>query len=388
MTDFGYALTYPRPVGNLNGHAGFSGYPSREDHEHALDPTLLDFLSSSTDTNLIDNPEFRHYQRALPITGSSIFGFDRWALYNNGAAAWTHAVGTSWPNASALTSALYTVSTADAALAATDYSFLNQQLEGNILAATLWGTTAAKSLTISFWAKASLGGTYCLGVRNGAVTRSYISEFQLSSNVWTKITVIIPPETTGVWSYNNASCGGISWSLACRTTFQGTNNTWNAGNFLATSNQTNLSANIGNTFSITQVQAIVGTYDPPFKSKNHIDDLNRCKRYFQLFSVVAGAQMISGPGQCLSGVTAIIHVPFQIPFRAAPVFTNLTAAGTYGVWNAASALINATALVAFQSDPRMATINVTVAAGLVAGDSTYLLSSVGNAASFQYSAEI
>lgn len=366
--------------------SGYLDEWARIDHVHDIDAELLDLLTSSTDTNMIDNPEFKLFQRTLPITGAG-FGFDRWRVALTGAAVYSHAVGTSWPTG-VQTSGLYTVTTADAAIAAGDVAALVHSVEGYISAKALFGSTVAKPITISFWARASLAGVYCVAIRNSGATRSYVKEYTLVADTWTKVVLTFPGCTDGTWEIGTSAGLAISWAWSSGTTFQTTANTWAVGNFLATSNQVNLSATLANNFSITQVQVTVGNFDPPFKQKDHIADLERCRRYYQLFSVAAGAQMLSGPGQCFSATTGVIHVPFTTPFRVAPTFTANTAAATFAVWNAASALVALTVIAGLQSDIRMGSITITTAAGLVAGNSTFLFSSAGNAASFQYSAEI
>lgn len=304
-----------RDIGFQKSAGYIDGEYSKIDHVHSIDPVLLDFLTSSTDTNMIDNPEFKHYQRTLPITGVNQFGFDRWQLSASGAAVWSHAVGTSWPTG-VQTSGLYTVTTVDSSIAAGDYSILSHTLEGYTAARLLYGSSSAKPVTLSFWARSSLAGTYCIALRNSAVNRSYIKEYTLAANTWTKVILTFPGCTDGTWDIGTGLGLRVSWIWSCGSTYQTTANTWTAGNYLATSNQVNLSATLSNTFSITQVQLTLGDYDPPFKSKDHSADLLRCYRFLQRYTDPPLRGVISG-----ATTAARMGMTFIAPFRATPVTT-------------------------------------------------------------------
>jgi hypothetical protein len=359
--------------------AGFlDGEFAKVDHVHDIEPETLNLLTSSTDTNLIDNPEFRLSQRTLPITGVNQFGFDRWIINVNGAAVLSHAVATNLPTG-AQTGAIYTVTTVDATIAAAEYTFLSQGVEGYVAAPALFGSSSAKNLTLSFWAKASLAGTYCVALRNSAANRSYVKEYTLTAATWTKITLTIPGCTDGTWeTYTNAGFF-LTWALSSGTTFQTLPDAWTTGNFLATSNQVNLTATLSNYFSLTQVQLTIGNIEPPFKSKNHIDDLTKCKRYFQLYTdpplrgVVAAATTANRMGMV-----------FPVEFRGTPT---VSYTGTPNIYDGTTAN-PVTSIAANYLNSRSAEHDLNVGAGgLTVGRAAVLYRNSGSS-TWYYSAEI
>lgn len=359
--------------------AGFlDGEFAKVDHVHDIEPETLNLLTSSTDTNLIDNPEFRLAQRTLPITGVNQFAFDRWIMNVNGAAVVSNAVATDRPTG-VQTGALYTVTTVDASIAAGEYTFLTQAMEGYVSAPTLFGSSNAKPVTLSFWVKASLAGIYCVSFRNSAATRSYIKEYTLTAATWTKVSMTVPGCTDGTWeTYTNPGLI-VGWALSSGTTYHGSPNAWATGNFLATSNQVNLTATLSNYFSITQVQLSIGSIDPPFKSKNHIDDLTKCKRYFQLYTDPP-LRGVVGAANTANRMAMV----FPVEFRDTPT---VSYTGIPNVFDG-TAVGAVTAIAASYLNFRSVEHDLTVGAGgLTVGRAACLYRNAGSS-TWNYSAEI
>lgn len=173
---------------------------------------------------------------------------------------------------------------ADASVAAGDNVSIEYRMEGYDYTRIASG----KSFTVSFWAKSVLAGTYCLSFSNAAGDRCHIKEYTLAANTWTKVTVSLNTDTSGVWLLDNGRGIAIRWSLMSGTTTQSTANTWQAGGFYATSNQVNLSSSTSNIFYITQVMLIPGDFsgtdvEIPFQrcGRTIQDELAMCQRYYE-----------------------------------------------------------------------------------------------------------
>jgi hypothetical protein len=174
-----------------------------------------------------------------------------------------------------------TVSTADSSLAAGDRYNLRQIIEGYNVADLNFGTANAKIVTLSFWVRSSVTGTYCAGLRNGTNARSYVSNYTISSaNTWEYKTITITGDTTGTWGATNGRGITVSFALASGSTAQTTADTWSAGEFIATSSQVNWMATIGNTFYITGVQLEQNTSATPFERRLFNQELANCQRYY------------------------------------------------------------------------------------------------------------
>jgi len=176
------------------------------------------------------------------------------------------------------------VTTADTSIAAGQYFGINQRIEGYNHAQLEYGTSSAKSIVVSFYAKSNLTGPFCYSVKNNASDRSFPIEFSLSAaNTWERISFVIEGDTSGTWLETNGLGAYHQISLAIGSTFHGTNNTWQAGNKVATSNQVNLLSSTDNEFFLTGWQVEVGTGAPTaFEHEDYGTTLAKCQRYYQI----------------------------------------------------------------------------------------------------------
>ena len=95
-----------------------------------------------------------------------------------------------------------------------DYFVYNQNIEGLNVDHLQFGTSSAKTVTISFYVKSSLTGTFSLAIRNSAYNRSQVQEYSISSaNTWERKTLTFTGDTTGTWLTTNGVGIRLSWSL-------------------------------------------------------------------------------------------------------------------------------------------------------------------------------
>jgi hypothetical protein len=312
------------PVTAFDPSPGFSSLPARADHRHKLDSSAVDALVGAGQ-NMADNPIFYHSQRPLPTSSINTFVFDRWYLGIAGTGVITTGQDTDVPSAELLTSASLVTTTADASMAAGDAYFFQQGVEGFILNKLGYGTAAAKFSTVSFWAKSTLAGTYCVAIRNYAGNRSFVKEYYLSANTWTKVVIVVPPDTGGTWVRTNAGAATLAFTLASGTTYHTTNTeSWQAGNLIATSNQVNFAGTLSNEFNITGVKWEVGPLASVFVIPDLVEDLDRCRRYLQIYVDPPLRGMVTG-----GGAANRLGMTFIAPMRAAPVLTFFGTAFAY-----------------------------------------------------------
>ena len=169
---------------------------------------------------------------------------------------------------------------AEAAIAAGEYAAIGQYIEGYKIRDLL-----GKPLTLSFWVRAYLTpGTYCIALSNSAYTSSYVAEYTINAiNTWEYKTITIPAIVTGTWLTDNSAGLRVFWTLACGSTFQTTAGTWNAGNYLGTSNQVNALLSTSDAFRITGTMLSVGSSPAPFRlaADTHEQELALCQRYYE-----------------------------------------------------------------------------------------------------------
>ena len=225
---------------------------------------------------------------------------DRWKVYENTEAVLTatrtHGTyPTAGTNPSSHSSQRLKVTTADTSLSSSQQCMLAQYIEGFNWQDLRWGTSAAKSVTLSFSVLATgssagnVTGTYCVQCSNpNYFNRAYIKEYTIDAiNVWKRVTLTFPGDTSGSWdTQNDASCR-FAWFLAAGTDHHGSADSWGA--FKATtSNQKNFLGNVNNMIFITDVQVEEGTVATPFETKPFSTELALCQRYYEIVSPTGG----------------------------------------------------------------------------------------------------
>lgn len=218
-----------------------------------------------------------------------------------------------------------TVTTADAAVAASDWCYISQLIEGYV-ARDLLNTT----FTISFWVRSSKTGTHCLFLQSGATDGSYVSPYTVNAaNTWEKKSITI---TGGInsaigtgWNFGSGIGLRVCWALMVGTTFQtATTNAWAAGNLLGTAAQVNCMDTVGNIFAITGVQVEKGSLATPFEHVDFAVEMVRNQRYYQRFAQPMLRGLVVGVAG--STTTSIGRMGMMLPvmMRAAPT-ASLTA---------------------------------------------------------------
>jgi len=184
-----------------------------------------------------------------------------------------------------------TVTGTDTSLAASDYYTLRHIIEGQNVAFLGFGASGGTSVTLSFWVKSSVTGTFCASLGNGSNNRTMPKEYSISSaNTWEKKSLTFPADTTGTWGTDEGRGFSVRWCMGVGSARTGTADTYNASEAHGTSNQTNLFATNGATFQITGLQLEAGSIATDFEHKKYADELQHCKRYYQ--SLGSGSNVV------------------------------------------------------------------------------------------------
>jgi len=226
-----------------------------------------------------------------------------------------------------------------------------------------FGTSDAKSFTLSFWVKASVAGIYSVGFVAGGSDYSYVAEYTISSvNTWEYISISVPAPTSGTWSSSGAGMQ-IHWNVAGASggTYDTTAGSWIAADKRYSNNQVNNTATANNTFNFTGVQLEVGDTATPFEHRSFGDELRRCQRYYQLNVSCSGGYSNSGGSQ------AAFIVPFAVDMRATPSATLVS--GTNVIEDYYSASRTATSIGTFGSPSSSRSLGVVLDTSTI-GDKT------------------
>ena len=160
--------------------------------------------------------------------------------------------------------------------------YIRQSVEGFNIADLAWGTANAKTITISFWVRSSLTGTFGGALQNSAADRSYPFSYTISSaNTWEQKSVTIAGDTSGTWLTTNGVGVGVQFSLGTGSTNSGTAGSWQAANLSSATGAVSVVGTNGATFYITGVQLEIGTSATPFERRLYGQELANCQRYYE-----------------------------------------------------------------------------------------------------------
>lgn len=282
------------------------------------------FLASANDftfRNRIINGDMRIDQRnngASVSPAASQYTLDRWNAVMNAASA-KYSVqqnaGSVTPPAG-FSNYLGATSLGAYTVAAGEIMAFQQAIEGYNIADLGWGTASAASVTLSFWVRSSLTGTFGGAVRQGSGARSYPFTYTISSaNTWEYKTVTIPGDTTGTYASNNTAGLLISFGLGVGSTFSGTAGSWADSNFVSATGATSVVGTNGATFYITGVQLEAGTVATPFERRPYGTELALCQRYYQLTGAYFAATQPGNELNCVGSCNV------KVDMRANPTAT-------------------------------------------------------------------
>jgi len=263
-------------------------------------------------------------------SGNAAYITDQWAAqYTSSTASGVAAQRVSDAPAGFTSSLKVTVGTGASSVASGDFLIIDQPIEGYNVADLGFGGSNAVPVSLSFWVKSSVTGTFCATIQNGAFNRSYISSFTITATgTWQKITLPnLPGDVAGTWNVNASSGMVLLITVASGATYQSAAGTWVGSNSLAVSTQTNaVLTTSGATFQLTGAMLNAGAFCTPFEKKLFSAELEACQRYYEKSYDIGTAPGASGntPG-IDSGVasTGAFVMPniFKVTKRADPSIT-------------------------------------------------------------------
>ena len=220
------------------------------------------------------------------------------------------------------------VGTVESALAADEYLQFGQKIEAQNLQQLIYGTSSAKTLTLSFWVKSSATGTYAVSIFQSDATKYYSTTYTINSaNTWEYKTVEINGNVSNVINNDNGEGLRVNWTLSAGTNYtSGSNGAWGAITNWSVGHNVSWITTSGATFFITGVQLEVGTVATPFNHRSFGEELSLCQRYFYK------KERLSYPGATIGVATAgtnlVAGVDFPVTMRGTPSLVIYDRAGT------------------------------------------------------------
>ena len=294
----------------------------------SLDYRVAALEQTSGRRNLLYNGAMQVAQRGTSTTSISNathqhYTADRYTTtILNSIGTWTNSVVSDAPDGFGK-SLKMTCTTAQTSPGSTASAFLSQKLEGQDLQGLAKGTSSAKEVTLSFWVKSNVTGTYAISLYDHDNSgRTVSKQYTISSaDTWEKKTITFPADTTGAFDNDNALSLQITIWLAGGSNYtSGTlNETWNS--YVAANEavgQTNLASAVNNYIQFTGVQLELGDKATPFEHRSFGEELALCQRYYQRH-VVGGAYF---PIAAAMGSTnGLIQYSLPVTMRATPTLT-------------------------------------------------------------------
>lgn len=284
--------------------------------------------------NRILNGDCRIDQRnagaSASLTSAQTYFLDRWFAVEDTDGTMTIQQSSTAPTGFS-NSALLTTGTADASLGATQICYVGQKIEGFNFADLAWGTASAQTVTLSFWVRSSLTGTFGGALANNAFNRSYPFTYTISAaNTFEYKTVTIAGDTTGTWVGSTNGVGlQLFFGLGVGSTYSGTAGAWAGSGYISATGATSVIGTAGATLYLTGVQLEAGSVASPFERRDYGRELAMCQRYYE---VGTGYQSIRNPSLGDNHpFSALVGTGFQIAKRAAPTIAlgTATTSGCY-----------------------------------------------------------
>ena len=284
--------------------------------------------------NMIINGGMQLAQRGTSFASQTSANYivDRWTQNINGAqGTWTNGQEADAPTGSGFRNSLFMNCTAaDGSPAVGDFVRVEQRFEGQDLQQIRKGTSSAKAVTVSFWAKSPNTGIHIVELEDRDNSRYCSQSYTISSaNTWEEFALTFPADTTGVLNDDNGESLRVNFWLGAGATWTGGGSlgtTWHTTANTRAVGQVNVAGAIhssNNYWQVTGVQLELGSNATPFEHRSYGEELARCQRYYTYGSVALGR--VHG---CLySGSTYIGTIFFKQTMRAAPTIANVS--GSY-----------------------------------------------------------
>jgi hypothetical protein len=195
-----------------------------------------------------------------------------------------------------------------------DIFLVQQSIEGFNTADLAWGTASAATVTLSFWVRSSLTGTFGGALLNNSQDRNYPFTYSISAaNTWEQKTITIVGDTSGTWTTDNSAGIRVTFGLGGGATYSGTAGAWAAGSKYTATGAVSVVGTNTATFYITGVQLEKGSTATSFDYRPFGTELMLCQRYFQRYTQPPLRGVTNG-----SGIANRLAMVLPVVMRSAP----------------------------------------------------------------------
>jgi hypothetical protein len=232
---------------------------------------------------------------------------------------------------------LLVTSSAATADAASNIFNIEQLIEGYNTAHLNFGSSSAKTITLSFYVRSSLTGTFGGALKNNDRDRAYPFSYTINSaDTFERKEITITGDTSGTWVGSTNGMGlWVSFGLGVGSTRSGTAGAWGGGDMFSSTGATSVVGTSGATWYITGVQLEVGEQATPFEHRSFGEELALCQRYYVVIAdgVNAGGFAPIGVGAIYNSSTVYSIIAMPVEMRTSPSIEIVDATSYYQVYS-------------------------------------------------------
>jgi hypothetical protein len=278
-----------------------------------------------TGSNMIINGAMQVSQRSTSESVSTSDGYktlDRFQYNEMGSYAGVHTMSQDTTGPSGFTNSLkFLTTTADSSLSGTDGFSLRYRVEAQDLQRLGYGTSDAKSCTLSFYVKSNVTGTYTINIQQSDATKMLGVSYTVdAANTWELKTLTFVGNTSDVINNDTGIGMQIQWGLATGPdwtsgTLRSTWTTTSNGDYHA-GQTANVGSAVNNYWQITGVCLNVGDSAIDFPHESYGDTLAKCQRYYSYL----GGTSYEGisTGMKFSGNGSVHGIQYPVTMRSPP----------------------------------------------------------------------
>jgi hypothetical protein len=241
-------------------------------------------LISAGRKNMIINGDMRISQRATSVSASNntyntLDRWNTWINYNSGAVTMSQASAA--PPGFYKSLQFYNNGNATTP----QYHFVEQKIEAQNIPQLKMGTNDAEYMTLSFWVRSSVTGTFNVEISDDDGSHHVIKRYTINNAAtWEYKTITIPPATnTGVPTYDNTMGLTVHWWISGGSSYNGTSadGKWQTYSTTRRNDGGNTTFADPDYWNITGVQLEVGKNATDFEHRSYGEELLLCQRYYQ-----------------------------------------------------------------------------------------------------------
>jgi len=295
-----------------------------------IQPPALEDVREPNFRNIIINGDMAVSQRATSAASVATQQYPAVDRFQFGLAGtmgtWTFSQDTDVPTGQGFANSFkMDCTTADASPAAADAIRIAQIIEGQNLQYLKKGTSSAVPLTLSFWVKSVLTGTYIAELYDVDNTRQVSKSYTISSaSTWEYKTITFPADTTGAFTNDNNASLYLNFFVGAGTDYTSgsLNTSWAAvTNANRAVGQVNLANSTSNNFWITGIQMEAGSVATDFEVNTFAQNLERCQRYYTRWQGDASDQRSIANGMVVGTAQVRMIVVYPTTLRTFPTVT-------------------------------------------------------------------